>query len=175
MKNKIIALILLFALTISLFAGCGTNSNSDKTKGRTLFIYMCGSNLESLNGAATDDIREMISGYQNSKVNIIIQTGGSESWEYKNVPSDKCCRYLVTSSGLKLLDDTVGDKNMGDKSTFYNFLKYGKKNFPAKHYGLILWDHGGGPFWGCCQDERYDNDMLELDEIYRSLKKVNIS
>ncbi len=37
-----------------------------------------------------------------------------------------------------------GELNMGDPKVLSTFLSEAVKTFPAQHYGLILWDHGGG-------------------------------
>jgi hypothetical protein len=55
----------------------------------TLFVYLTGSDLESDYENATKDIKEMIAArYNADNLNIIIQTGGSETWHTKGVSSD---------------------------------------------------------------------------------------
>lgn len=46
----------------------------------TIFVYICGSNLESDGGAATLDINEMCSATASDKVRFVIETGGAEQW-----------------------------------------------------------------------------------------------
>lgn len=41
-------------------------------------------------------------------------------------------------------DPAKWDANMGDPQTLSWFINYSKTYFPANHYALILWDHGGG-------------------------------
>ena len=36
--------------------------------------------------------------------------------------------------------------NMDDYKTLEQFIVWGKQNFPAKHYGVNVWDHGSGIF-----------------------------
>lgn len=45
---------------------------------QTVFVYMCGSDLESENGLASGDIEEMIAGSKSENVKFVIQTGGRE-------------------------------------------------------------------------------------------------
>ena len=40
----------------------------------------------------------------------------------------------------------IGEKNMAEKETFQEFLKWSVSNYPAEHYLLIMWDHGEGIF-----------------------------
>jgi hypothetical protein len=40
--------------------------------------------------------------------------------------------------------ERVGEKNMGDPATLRNFVQWSMKEYPAQHYALVLWNHGGG-------------------------------
>ena len=51
----------------------------------TIMIYMCGTDLESRGGMASNDLREMASASLNDKINIIIFTGGCKSWKINGV------------------------------------------------------------------------------------------
>lgn len=63
----------------------------------TLFIYMCGSDLESRSGLATSDLSEIDSvKNQPDNINIVIEAGGASSWRttYRNVVNkDKLSRF----------------------------------------------------------------------------------
>ena len=55
--------------------------------------------------------------------------------------------------------------NMGIPRTLSEFINYCTTYYPARHYGLIFWDHGAGPVWGYGYDELFDNDGLLLGEF----------
>ena len=57
----------------------------------------------------------------------------------------------VTGDGEKALPSTK--ELMSEPETLKAFINYGVKNYPAKKYDLILWDHGGGPAGGYGLDE----------------------
>ncbi|MBQ6521462.1 MAG: hypothetical protein IJI15_01340, partial [Atopobiaceae bacterium] len=46
----------------------------------TIFVYLCGSDLESRSGAATKDLNEMLSGCTGSNVRFVVETGGARTW-----------------------------------------------------------------------------------------------
>ena len=48
-----------------------------------VYWYICGSDLESENGEATADIKEMEAVDFSSNVKFLIQTGGSNKWKTK--------------------------------------------------------------------------------------------
>ena len=60
-------------------------------------------------------------------------------------------------------------RNMGDADTLTDFINYGVRSYPANHYGLILWNHGGGPVGGYGSDSHFDGDGLSLEEIREAL------
>lgn len=140
----------------------------------TLMIYMIGSNLESENGFASDDIKEICKGYSGKDVNVIIQTGGTKKWHTSGISSKKCQRFKVTSKGLKLIDNSLGQQNMSSKSTLSSFIKYCRKNYTASRYGLVLWDHGGGTIDGFGMDENYRYDSMSLTDYKAALDKGGV-
>ncbi len=173
MKNKIIILLLLCALTLSLFTGCTKANINGTDEGRTLFIYMCGSNLETKQGLASKNIDELLTA-DKGDLNIVIQTGGTNIWRHHGISSTETQRYEIKDGKLKLLE-SLEQKNMGEAETLTDFLKWGQKNYPTNHNMLILWDHGGGSAKGVCFDENYSFDALTLTELNTALKKAKLN
>lgn len=54
-----------------------------------------------------------------------------------------CNRYYVEKGNTKVIEE-MGEVDMGDINVLVDFLKWGVKNYPAKHYALIIWNHGSG-------------------------------
>lgn len=155
----------------------------------TIFIYMCGSNLESDDGEASANLMEIMKAAPVDKVNVIVQTGGAKSWGAKfddeskqlvgiedmddsliNISADVLQRYRVTDH-MELLDEQPL-ASMGAEDTFYDFLKWGVENYPAEHMGVLLWNHGGAATGGVCYDQLYGDDSLlpfELNEAFQRL------
>lgn len=142
--------------------------NGDDTA--TIMVYMLATDLESRSGMATHDLQEMLYAEISDKVNIIVETGGAKKWQNNVISSNTNQRYQVTTEGLVLLEDNLGRKFMVDPDTLSDFIRYGKANFPADRYMLILWDHGGGSLSGYGYDEHFPNDGMTLDEIDTALK-----
>lgn len=136
----------------------------------TIFVYLCGTDLESNYGAATGDIEEMCSAASSDKVRFVIQTGGTQNWQNNYVTSGSG-RYLVQDNDVVTLDEFEA-RNMGDPSTLADFLSWGVQEYPAEHMGVILWNHGGGSISGVCFDELNDNDSLSVRELDSALYTV---
>ncbi|MEM1540654.1 MAG: clostripain-related cysteine peptidase [Candidatus Bathyarchaeia archaeon] len=57
---------------------------------------------------------------------------------------------------------SLGEVDMGSPITLAWFVKYVLKKYPAEHYILDLWDHGGG-YRGVCWDESSGNHLSPHD------------
>ncbi len=168
-----------------LFGGGGSNSTSSNSNYAsfedssiknvskdkyTLMVYMCGSNLESGGGYASSDIEEMLKSTLADEVNVLIYTGGAKRWYDFGISNRTNQIYTIENHKLKLLKDNLGMENMASANTLAGFLKFGKDNYPAQKYALIMWDHGGGAVTGFGLDENASkSDNLTIDEIKQAV------
>lgn len=177
MKNKLILIALSVILTV--FSGCKNGNKTESTDAAifdddyTLLIYMCGSSLESKNGAASDDISELLSAEIPHNVNVVLETGGSRSWKKHGISAEKLQRFKISDNKPELLEE-IKLSSMGNSSTLREFIDWGTENFPAKKTALIIWDHGGGFLKGICKDEIFSGDWLTVDEFDAALKSCSI-
>jgi len=146
------------------------NEPMGKQDAWTIFVYMCGSDLESWGGSATLDIKEMIAANTNENVNIIIQTGGASEWQEFGISSKNIERYIVDENTLKKLE-SLPNASMAEASTLENFVSWGVEKYPAEHMGMIYWNHGGGSIYGACSDENYEG-MLTLSEFEMAMSNA---
>ena len=159
-------------MTAVSFLHVSVPSASAELKEVTILAYVCGADLESEEGEATGDIREMISsGIGNSSaVTALIATGGSTKWHNYGISSRSVQYYRLGAKSPELIKD-VGKRSMGEADTLSDFLQFGISAAPAKRYILVLWDHGGGPVYGLCNDANYRDDSLSLSELRSGLEK----
>ena len=87
------------------------------------------------------DINEMETVGSTDKVNVLVQ------WASMSASSTK--RLLVVKDNdpntvtSPILED-VGNVDMGDYHSLVEFIRWGVKNYPAKHYFVDVWNHGSG-------------------------------
>ncbi len=138
----------------------------------TVLVYLCGSDLESRTGQASEDIREMLASGAGASgaVNVLAATGGSARWQAYGI-SGSHVQYYSLNGDAPLLLAEAGRASMGSADTLAAFLRYGLANAPAERTALILWDHGGGPVYGLCEDENYPGDALTLPELRDALAR----
>ncbi len=142
----------------------------------TLMVYMCGTDLESRSGMATNDLSEMLNATIGNNVNLIVYTGGCKSWRNKVVSSKNNQIYQVVNGGLRCLEKNMGNGAMTDPDTLTTFIKYCRKNFPANRNELIFWDHGGGSLTGYGYDEKHPaSGSMTLSGINTALKNADMT
>jgi len=141
----------------------------------TIMVYMCGTDLESKYGMASNDIKEMAAANLSDNINIIIYTGGCSEWKLNGISNTKNQIYKITNHSLERLVENDGDKSMTDPATLTSFINYCKENYPANRNDLIFWDHGGGSLTGYGYDEKHKSaGSMKLAQIDSALKKADI-
>ena len=162
--KKIISILIVLALCVSL---CAVASAEEDW---TIFVYLCGADLESENSMATGNMQQMIDANTSPNVRFVVETGGASSW-HNGANPDKLDRFLITG-GSSTLVDSQPSASMGKAETLADFLRWGLAAYPASHVGLVLWDHGSGSINGVCFDELNDDESLYLTDLDKALKSV---
>ena len=137
----------------------------------TIFVYLCGSDLESGGGMGTDDINEMLSATASDNVRFVVETGGSAKWFNDDVSENSLMRFVIQNEQMTMVEEKEA-ANMGDTAVITDFLRWGVQNYPAEHMGVVFWNHGGGSITGVCFDENNNSDSLSLLEIDSALYSI---
>ena len=141
----------------------------------TMMVYMCGTDLESKYGMATNDLMEMANATIGSNVNIIAYTGGCKKWNNSIVSSSTNQIYKIESGGLRCVYQNAGSPAMTDPNTLQSFITWCKQSYPANRNILIFWDHGGGSLSGYGYDEKNPRaGSMTLAQIDQALKGANM-
>ena len=141
----------------------------------TIMIYMCGTDLESQQGMATSDLKEMANASVGDNINLLIYTGGCRRWRNNVVSSSVNQIYQIKNGKFICLEKDLGSASMVNPDTLSSFISYGKTHFPANRMCLIFWDHGGGSVSGFGYDEKVGhNQSMSLAGINNALKKADV-
>lgn len=183
----LLAILLMIPWTIAF--GEATDPNQAAW---TVLIYMCGSDLESEGGFATANLEEIrktspfpdivpMEDTGDASVNILIQTGGCIQWRTEEklgfaVAEDRLQRYQYVPEEEQpfLLADEAPLRRMSDAETLKDFIQWGKQRFPADHYVLVLWGHGGGSRTGLLPDECFSGEYMNLKELDSALEQGGV-
>lgn len=156
-------------------------NNPDEPAGTSwlFFLYLNGDN--NLEGDALDLIHSLESLQWNSQpVRLLILLDRSPF--YSEADGDwEDTRLFSVNTDLSNDRDicsvslwTPSELNLGDPEVLREFLLYGMEEFPSKHYGLIIWDHGDGwrGSWG--SEDPLLNDRLETRELGQALEGLEL-
>lgn len=99
----------------------------------TFMIYLdADNNLDPYGLLNLQQISEGMS--PNAKINVVALM------DRLNLPA---YIYKITAYGIETVY-SLGEVDMGSPETLTWFVNYAVKNYPAEHYLLDIWDHGGG-------------------------------
>ena len=168
------------------------------TKEWTFMVYLDSDN--NLEYQGINDFLEMAQIGSDSNVNIVVQMDRIDWWDhyyhyidlgyssseaiaYANGVDDTRYGDWDTTKRFHLSKDEtptsanaisdLGEMDMGDPDTLYDFINWTLDEYPANRYALVLWDHGGQ--WdGVCYDDTDSGsklNMSELDLVFWNLSK----
>ena len=160
MKKSAVLLCLLFVIGIA--------SISAETKPWTVLVYMMGNN--NLEESALTDLQEMIDQGSGKNYNVVVLAGRGSSYTQEAVGGIKAWKtvkeFYVNKGSLKELAD-YGAIDMGSPATIGKFLAKNIIAYPAEHYAVFFWDHGGA-WTGYGQDEAFDSGFT-VDQLSQGL------
>lgn len=149
-------IVSIAALFLVLTVGCGS-SGSGNTAVTPWTIFFYGHGDHNLTGSLVDDINKMAAATLTSDVKIIVAAdynAAEKDSTGANYPTGTIW-YSVTGGGNKSTIKEVAEQNLDDPTNLTDAITYAFTNYPAQHYGVILWNHGGswdGGFGGDTQD-----------------------
>ncbi len=123
----------------------------------TVMVFINAKN--NLESAGLYNMAQMEAVGSSKQVNVVVEMGrmnGQDGDSHDDGDWTGARRYLVTktttpdnvnSSTITLTSpvlDTIPQIDMGDYKEVEKFATWAKQTFPAKHYMLLLWDHGSG-------------------------------
>ncbi|MDA8130750.1 MAG: clostripain-related cysteine peptidase [Elusimicrobia bacterium] len=154
----------------------------------TVMVYMNGKNDLEVAGLYNVNKMELVG--SGDSLNILTETGrmnGQQNDVHFDGDWTGSRRFYVTKdtdeNRIKSKAVQTFDKvDMGDWRHLVDFAKWGMKNYPARHYALIVWNHGSG--WvttkavskGISYDFETKNHIStpELGAAMREIGKVDI-
>jgi hypothetical protein len=152
----------------------------------TVLVFMAADNNLALSGVG--DIEEMEAAGANPEVQVVVQAEFNPATFSRvsvtpatlHLPNYNTFRYafggltpLATARvGPNGSTTDIGNRNMTDPSELRAFIQYGKATYPAEHYAVVLWNHGGG-YQGLLTDETTAGGrMMTLSELKSGLAGV---
>jgi hypothetical protein len=155
-----------------------TSSSNNSTPEWTVIVYGAGNN--NLDGANANtsyivqDVQDMEKVGSQSGMNIVAMisslrlAGGAKYYKVEKFPNEN--PGVLSSPVL----ENKGSKDMSDQATLVEFLNYAKANYPARHYLLLIDDHGAGWPGSCTDDLGGTGAILTMTELKNAISTSNI-
>ncbi len=127
------------------FSKPGNDDSSEKEW--TIMVFINAKN--NLEKYGLKDVNEMEMVGSNSKVNIVVELGRMSGFVSSQGDWKGGRRYFIqndtdTNVITSPVIEEFGKVDMGDWKHLVDFGLWAKKNYPAKKYMLIVWNHGSG-------------------------------
>ncbi|MCB0826531.1 MAG: hypothetical protein KDC26_10105 [Armatimonadetes bacterium] len=143
----------------------------------TVLVYINAANdLYSFSDLNVNQM-EQVAG--NPDVRFVLQWKQSKS-NWSGSSFDGVRRYLVKQDSTsniasELVQSNIKDNfgnalDMGKAQTLNDFIKWGKANYPADRYCLVLWNHGNG--WSRAPEDDLPTRAFSYDDQYNSSIKT---
>ncbi|PLX76140.1 MAG: hypothetical protein C0614_10370 [Desulfuromonas sp.] len=191
---QVVCLLCIFQMLVACGGGGGSDdgdqdpgdSSGVSQKDWTYLVYMGADN--NLSTAGVIDLNEMEMVGSDENINIVLQAEFSTEFTpfsdfgYTDY-SGQTLRFLVqadnNSDRINLKSgDEIGNVNMGHPNTLRDFIQWGTANYPAKHYALVIWDHGAG--WksrsyvkGAVEDATSDS-FMSLPDLAKAVRDAGV-
>ena len=177
---------LLAGVLLAAACGGGDNGGTNPPPGGgnrewTVMVYMAADN--SLAAQGVFDMDEMEAAGVTGSITTVVQAEFSPDViaQYNgcdascfNRPNFNTFRYEITGQGTDVNGPNgpatdIGNVDMTNPTTLKNFIDYAKATYPANHYLLVLWNHGGG-YTGLIQDQTSSGSgLMSVDELKTAL------
>jgi hypothetical protein len=136
MKMRPTFLILLLSL---VFGSLHALAAPAPTKEWNFLVFVNGvNNLDSYGSMNINQMEEVGS---NDQMNILVQWGSYSNKDVKRLLIEKDNDSKTVTSPVK---QNLGGVDMGDWNQLVDFVRWSHENFPAKHYFIVVWNHGNG-------------------------------
>jgi len=150
------------------------------TRDWTVAVYMVGNN--NLSDSAWADLNEMEAIGSSDSLAIPVEVKFSSQYSAA-VPSEyqgPAYRMLVaqdsdTSNVTSLKQATnIGTPNMSDPTSLTDFVSWAATTYPAKHFALVLWDHGAGYEGGLVDESGGNGNFMSLKQMVSGIVKSGV-
>ena len=137
--DKILSKYLSSLLLASFLILASIPAFAEIEKDWTVLVYLNGNN--NLDEFGFLNMNQMEQVGSNDHINIVVQWASLKNGKTQRVYIKQDTNSSeVTSPAI----EDMGKVDMGDSKNLLNFMLWGFKNYPAKHYLIDVWNHGSG-------------------------------
>lgn len=145
----------------------------------TFMVYMAADN--DLEYYALVDFLEMAVVGSSEDVHIVVQLDRAlgEDNSFGDWTGTRRGRVRKNDRPYTSWGTGIGEANTGDPNCLIDFATWSMNTFPARHYALVLWNHGNGwrkdfsdPVRAVCSDFASGGNALHMEELEYALSEI---
>jgi hypothetical protein len=152
MKKLLFTAALIFSAATVSQSVKAAGSAAPAEKEWTLLLFLNGHN--NLDSYGAYNLNQMEQVGSNENLNMVVQWASEANGKTRRLLVKKDNDTpKVTSPAV----ETMNAVDMGDYHNLVEFVRWGVKNYPAKHYMIAVWNHGNG--WHLMNNGFHTNDI----------------
>ena len=141
LKFSLAILLIIASLKLISTPAIGKEIDSPNSSAAewTFLVYLNGNN--NLDSFGTMNLKQMEQIGSTPDVNVVVQWASLKNTDTKRLFIRKDNSHAEVTSQVV---ESLSHVDMGDSKSLLEFIKWGIKKYPAKHYAIDVWDHGSG-------------------------------
>jgi len=150
--------LLAFVTVLGLGLAVHAQSTPAAEKEWTFLLFLNGHN--NLSSFGDMNLKDMEKSGSTDQVNYVVEWGKADDKVNRRLHVEKSKDPTKVTSPTVM---TLNNVDMGDYKNLIEFIRWGVKTYPAKHYFIAVWNHGSGwkrmaPGQIHAQDISYDDN-----------------
>jgi hypothetical protein len=156
---------MIFVL-IALFAGIATAQaqGQQPVKEWTFLVYLNADN--NLYRFGLINLQQMAKVGSNDNLNVVVEFDHAP----RNKPTERL--YVLQNQAPQVIS-SVPETNMGDWQHLAEFVTWGMKTFPARHYALVICNHGAG--WEGISYDDNPSASIRIPDVAKALRQASLN
>lgn len=153
-----------FFLMLTLLGGLSVQAQTPPVKEWTFLVYLNADNNLYQYGLRNMDQMQKVG--STADMNMVVEFDPSP----RGLPTQ---RLYIEKDQKPTVLQTFPETNMGDWKHFAEFVTWGIQNYPARHYAVIVWNHGDG--W---QGVSYDDNPyahMTIPDLAQGLRQAKMN
>lgn len=156
------------ALSLALSLALGLVPALARADTWTVMVYVAADN--DIEYDSIDIATAMVS-VSDARLSVVVQAdrfGAHDDTVFPGADAYQGTRRFVIADGAFSLLDDLGAIDATDPQTLTDFESWAMNAYPADHYALVLWDHGGA-WQGAMSDEHHGRQLMPALDLANAI------
>jgi hypothetical protein len=134
----------------------------------TVMVYVAADN--DIEADSVDAATDMVS-VSGDNLTVVVQAdrfGAHDDTAFPGTEAYRGSRRFLIQDGAFAMQENLGALDATDPQTLADFIAWAVDAYPADHWALVLWDHGGA-WQGTLSDEHHGRQLMPAIDVMHAL------